>query len=90
MSFTFRIDAPPMVSHLMSSNLDLGLLLVSSAIPHIKSGKLKAIGVRQPNRATQIHKVPALPEFKPLKDLEIGVFFCVFVSSKVPAEINAR
>lgn len=82
--------AAPMISDLMGSNLDLGLLLLSSAIPHIKSGRLKAFGVTQPNRATQIPDVPALPEFKGLKDLDIGVFFGVFASSKVPTEISAR
>jgi tripartite-type tricarboxylate transporter receptor subunit TctC len=95
LSSTYVVHVPyrgasPMISDLMGSNLDLGLLLLSSAIPHIKSGKLKAFGVTQPNRATQIPEVPALPEFKGLKDLDIGVFFGVFANSKMPAEITAR
>jgi tripartite-type tricarboxylate transporter receptor subunit TctC len=82
--------ASPMISDLMGSNLDLGWLLLSSAIPHIKSGKLKAFGVTQAMRATQIADVPALTELSSLKDLDMGVFFGVFASSKVPKEIQAR
>ncbi len=82
--------ASPMISDLMGSSLDMGLLLLSSAIPQIKSGKLKAFGVTQLTRTTQLPEVPALAEFKALKDLDIGVFFGVFSSSKVPADISAR
>jgi tripartite-type tricarboxylate transporter receptor subunit TctC len=82
--------AAPMITELLGGTLDTGVLVLSSALPQIKAGKLKAIAVTEPSRAAQLPDVPALAESKELSGFDISVFFAVFARSEVPAPVRER
>jgi tripartite-type tricarboxylate transporter receptor subunit TctC len=94
-SGTFAVHIPyrgaaPMITDLLGNQVDLGLLLLSSALPQVKAGKLKAYGVTDLKRAPQLPNVPALAETPGLKDLDLAVFFGVFAPAKTPQPVRDR
>ena len=64
----------------MTSNL-------SSVLPHIRSGKLRALAVTTARRAAQIPDVPTMIEAG-FKDFDISVWFTLFTASGVPREVQ--
>jgi tripartite-type tricarboxylate transporter receptor subunit TctC len=52
----------PLVTDLIGGHIEMGFLAISAAAGHIKSGKLRAIGVSTPNRAAVLPEVPTLAE----------------------------
>jgi tripartite-type tricarboxylate transporter receptor subunit TctC len=92
---TFVVHIPyrgavPMIADLLGNQIDLGMLLLSSALPQVKAGKLKAYGVSEPRRAPQLPNVPSLSETKGLGAIDLAVFFGVFAPVKTPAPIRDR
>jgi tripartite-type tricarboxylate transporter receptor subunit TctC len=82
--------ASPMITDLLGGQLDLGFLVLSSALPQLKSGKLIAYGVSEPKRLEQLPNVPALTETPDLAGFDMSVFFGVFAPAKTPREIAQR
>jgi tripartite-type tricarboxylate transporter receptor subunit TctC len=82
--------AAPMVSDLLGNQIQLGMLVFSSALPQVKAGKLKAIAVTEPTRSEQMPNVPALAETNALAGFDLSVFFGVFARSGTPPQITAR
>ena len=64
----------------MTSNL-------SSVLPHIRSGKLRALAVTAGKRAAQLPEVPTMIEAG-YKDFDISVWFTIFTASGVPREVQ--
>ena len=64
----------------MTSNL-------SSVLPHIRSGKLRALAVTTAKRAAQLPEVPTMIEAG-YKDFDISVWFTIFTASGVPREVQ--
>ena len=64
----------------MTSNL-------SSVLPHIRSGKLRALAVTTAKRAAQLPEVPTMVEAG-YKDFDISVWFTLFTASGVPREVQ--
>ena len=64
----------------MTSNL-------SSVLPHIRSGKLRALAVTTAKRAAQLPEVPTMIEAG-YKDFDISVWFTLFTASGVPREVQ--
>lgn len=52
----------PLTNDLLGGQVQLGFVSVTAAAPHIKAGKLRAIGVSTPNRAPILADVPTLAE----------------------------
>jgi tripartite-type tricarboxylate transporter receptor subunit TctC len=82
--------AAPMMTDLMGGQVDLGMLVLSSAMAQAKSGKLKFYGVTESRRATQMPGVPALAETPGLEGFDLSVFFGLFARAKTPIEIQQR
>ncbi len=82
--------AAPMITELLGGSLDSGVLVLSSALPQIKAGKLKAIAVTEPSRAALLPDIPALAENKELSGFDVSVFFGVFARSDVPVAVRER
>jgi tripartite-type tricarboxylate transporter receptor subunit TctC len=52
----------PLTSDLVGGQVDMGFISVTAAAPHIKSGKLRAIGVSTKTRSAVLPDVPTLAE----------------------------
>jgi tripartite-type tricarboxylate transporter receptor subunit TctC len=63
----------------MTSNL-------AGVLPHIRSGKLRALAVTTAKRAAQLPDVPTMVEAG-YKDFDISVWFTIFTASAVPRDV---
>lgn len=52
----------PALTDLLSGQVPLGIVTASSALPHIQSGMLRAVGVTSPRRSPQLPAVPTVAE----------------------------
>lgn len=94
-SKTFAVHIPyrgaaPMITDLIGGQVDLGMLVLSSAMGQVRTGKLTAYGVTEPKRASQLPNVPALAETPGLEGFDISVFFGVFAPVKTPIEVQQK
>ncbi|AMM25955.1 Bug family tripartite tricarboxylate transporter substrate binding protein [Variovorax sp. PAMC 28711] len=80
----------PLTTDLIGGNLDLGVFVMSSALPLIRSGKLVALGTTESKRSAVLPNVPALSETPALKNVDIGVWFVLVGPSGMPAPVVAR
>jgi tripartite-type tricarboxylate transporter receptor subunit TctC len=62
---------------------------LSSSLPHIKSGKLKAIGLAYESRIPQLPDLPTFAELG-LKNYEATTWFGLMAPAGLPPEITAR
>ena len=79
-------SAPALIS-LMSGQTDLMADLVSSSLPHIKSGKLTPLAVTGTNRAKQLPNVPTVAEIA-LPEFNAATWFGVAVPSGAAVEVQ--
>jgi tripartite-type tricarboxylate transporter receptor subunit TctC len=75
----------PMVTDLISGQVELGVVALPAAIGHLKSGALRAIGVGGKTRAGAAPDIPTIAE-QGLPDYEIAGWFAVVGPGKMPAE----
>ena len=54
--------AAPIVTDMLGGHIDVSFLNLSAMLPQIKAGKLRAIGMSSPTRATALPDVPTLTE----------------------------
>lgn len=74
------------ISALIAGDLSYSFLGMDSAIPHIKSGKLKAIAVTSPERDRALPDVPTIVE-SGIPDFDIGVWFALLAPASTPTPI---
>ena len=60
------------------NQLDLAMVPLGSALPFIRSGKVKALGVTAPARSTLLPDVPAMNELPALGTMNFTVWFGLF------------
>ncbi len=82
--------APQMVQDILGGNVEFGVFVLSSALPHIESGKMVALAVTTPKRSVAAPQIPAMSEFARMKDYNMNVWFGLFGPAKLPADMNAR
>ncbi len=82
--------AAQMVQDVLGGNIDFGVFVLSSALPHIESGKMIPLGVTTPARSRAAPQIPALGENAKLKGYDMNVWFGLFGPAKLPAPILAR
>ena len=80
----------PVISDLMGNQIDLGVLVLSTALPYINSGKLQAIGVTSAQRSAAAPNVPALAENKTFSSLNMRLWFGVFAPKGTPKEVTDK
>ena len=80
----------PALNDLLGGQIDLAVPVLSTALPHINSSKLKAFGVTEANRSPVAPNIPALAENKSLAGVDIGVWYGLFAPAKTPAAIVQR
>ncbi len=82
--------AGPSITDLLGGQIDLAIVAISTGLPYVKSGKLKAFGVTEAKRSPVAPNIPALAENKNLEGVDIGVWYGLFAPPKTPAPILQR
>jgi tripartite-type tricarboxylate transporter receptor subunit TctC len=97
MTGTFMLHLPykgsgPALIDLMAGNVDLMFDNLPSALPHIKSGKLKALAVTSGARSGALPEVPTVAEAGGLllKNFEASSWFGLLAPAGTPADIINR
>lgn len=79
----------PAVSDLLGGQVNYMFDSITSARPHIESGKLRALGVTTAKRSKTLPNVPTLAEAG-LPGYEVSPWFAVFMPAATPKDILAK
>lgn len=79
----------PAVIDLIGGQIDVMFDSIPSALPHIRAGKTRALGVTTAKRSSVLPDVPTLDEAG-LKGFDVGTWFGLFAPAGTPAAIVAR
>lgn len=80
----------PLTTDLVGNNLEFGVFVLSSGLPHIKSGKVVALGTTEARRSAFTPDIPALGEHAALQGIDIGTWFALLGPAKLPEAVRAR
>jgi tripartite-type tricarboxylate transporter receptor subunit TctC len=80
---------PPLMVELLTGRIQLSFTSILSAIPHLKQGKLRALGVTSLTRAASLPDVPTISEAG-LKGYEVTVWQGIVAPAKTPAAVIER
>jgi tripartite-type tricarboxylate transporter receptor subunit TctC len=80
----------PLANDLLGNNIELGVFVLSSGLPHIKSGRVVAIGTTEAKRSAVTPDIPALAENAKLKDIDINVWFALMGPANLPGPVVAK
>jgi len=80
----------PLTSDLVGGNLEYGVFVLSSGLPHIKSGKVVALGTTEARRSPLTPDIPALGEHPQLKGIDIGTWFVLMGPARLPEAVTTR
>ncbi|WP_454691444.1 Bug family tripartite tricarboxylate transporter substrate binding protein [Achromobacter aloeverae] len=84
----YRGSGPAMVD-LMGGQVQIDFETASSVIPHVKSGKLRALAVLSAKRNPQIPDVPTMAEAG-LPGLEMSAWYGIYMPSATPPAVQQR
>jgi tripartite-type tricarboxylate transporter receptor subunit TctC len=95
MSSTYLVHFPyrgsgPALLDLVGGTMDVMFDNLPSALPHIKSGKLKALAVTSAQRSAVLPDVPTIEEAGNLKGYEASSWFGLLAPAGTPADIVSR
>lgn len=79
----------PALNDLLGGQVTMSFTDVLTALPHIKAGKLRVLGVTAGTRSAALPDTPTLME-QGLKDFDVSVFFGIVVPTGSPAEAIAK
>ncbi len=82
--------AAPALTDLIGGQIDLGVSTLSAALPHIRSGKVKAIAVTTSKRTDLAPDIPTIAETKGLEGFDLGVWFGLFAPAGTPSDVTRR
>ncbi|QVQ27325.1 Bug family tripartite tricarboxylate transporter substrate binding protein [Achromobacter deleyi] len=84
----YRGSGPAMVD-LMGGQVQIAFETASSVIPHIKSGKVRALAVLSAKRNAQLPDVPTMAEAG-VPGVEMSAWYGIYMPSATPAVIQKR
>ena len=79
----------PALNDLLGGQVTMTFTDVLTALPHIQSGKLRALAVTTASRSKALPEVPTLAE-QGVKDMDVSVFFGIVVPAGTPSDAVAR
>jgi tripartite-type tricarboxylate transporter receptor subunit TctC len=82
--------AGQIATDVVGGHMDLAVMVLPSALPHIRSGKMKVFGVSENRRSPAAPDIPALSEFAPFKGVDMKIWYGVFAPHGTPATIVDR
>jgi tripartite-type tricarboxylate transporter receptor subunit TctC len=80
-------DAPALI-HLLGGQVSLKFDNVSTSIPHVNAGRLRALGITSPKRSALLPDLPAISETLP--GYEASIFNGMVAPAGTPKEVVAR
>jgi tripartite-type tricarboxylate transporter receptor subunit TctC len=80
----------PLTNDLIGNTLDFGVFVLSSGLPHIRSGKVVALGTSEARRSSVAAQIPALSEHPQLKGLDISSWFMLVGPKGMPPAVVAK
>ena len=80
----------PLANDLIGGSLEYGVFVLSSGLPHIRSGKVVALGLTEKQRSASAPDIPALAEHPALKDMDISVWFALMAPPNLPEPVAAK
>lgn len=75
-----------MLTDLIGGQIDLTFNAISTVLPHVRSGRLKAIGVTSSQRSPSAKDIPTIAE-QGLPSFQISSWFGLFAPAQTPTEI---
>src|SRR6185503_19949547 len=75
---------------LQGNQIELAVLPLQSAHPHVKAGRIKAFGVMDAKRWPTAPEIPALGEVPDFKGVEVLVWYGMFAPAKTDSAIVSR
>jgi tripartite-type tricarboxylate transporter receptor subunit TctC len=84
--FPYRGSAPA-ITDLIAGNMNVMFDNLPSALPHIKSGRLKALAVTSRTRSPALPNVPTIEEAAGLKGFDASSWFGLFAPAGTPRAI---
>jgi tripartite-type tricarboxylate transporter receptor subunit TctC len=80
----------PLTNDLLGGQLEFGFFVLSSGLPHIKSGKVVALGITELTRSAAAPDIAPLSDHAALKKVDITSWFGLWGPAKMPAPVVAR
>ncbi len=95
MTGTFMVHFPyrgsgPALLDMLSGNMDVMFDNLPSSMPHIRSGKLKALAVTSLERSVALPDVPTVEEAAGLKGFDASSWFGLLAPAGTPTDIVSR
>jgi tripartite-type tricarboxylate transporter receptor subunit TctC len=81
--------APAAAIGVMTGEISMGILNLPPTLPHVRSGKLKALGVSTATRSAAVPDIPTIAEGG-LSGYEASTWYAVLAPAGTPADIIAR
>ncbi len=75
---------PQIVTDLVGGHVDSAVLALSTALPFLKEGSIKALSVSDAPRTAQLPQVPAISEDKEFADVSLPIWQGLFVKAGTP------
>lgn len=94
-SGTFLVHIPyrgvaPLTNDLIGGQLEFGVFVLSSGLPHIKGGRVVALGVTEGQRSKAAPEIPSLSEHPVLKNVKMSSWFGLWGPAGMPAPVTQR
>ncbi len=80
----------PLVTDLVSGQLNYGVFVMSSGLPHVKAGTVVALGTTEKQRSLAAPDIPALAETPGFEGVDINVWFGLYGPAGMPDDVVAR
>ncbi len=80
----------PATNDVVAGQVDSAVVNAPPLLPHIRSGRLRALAVLQDERSPQLPDVPTLKEAVGIADVQASAWFALSMPAGVPADIRSR
>lgn len=80
---------PPAVIDLVAGQTDVMIVDLTTSLPQVKAGKLRALGVSSPHRSALLPNVPTIAE-QGVQGYEFGYWNALYAPANTPAPIVAK
>lgn len=80
----------PLANDLLGNNIDFGVFVLSSGLPHIRSGKVVALGTTEAKRSPMTPDIAALAENPKLKGIDINIWFALMGPANMPEPVLSK